>query len=229
MNSDEIWLLQLWSGVFGASIGAIAAAGVALLVVTLTNKHQAKLAKEASDLQTALAGKALDEQRAQSKLALAAQEKGLRLQLEEQKAEAIRARYLSATADFITAVEMGYSTFRRGGDFEDIFVQMESARVRMLFDSGSPQLMDELEDWTFLVWNLCRDASAEHELSIDDGAPTQTLNEATAAVTSILIRWHESDTDMQEEMLKALRKEREAAEQKSHAYRELRKTSHPSE
>lgn len=45
MNSDEIWLLQLWSGTFGAAISAVAAAFVAILVVQLSNKHQSRLAK----------------------------------------------------------------------------------------------------------------------------------------------------------------------------------------
>ena len=44
MNSDEIWLLQLWSGVIGSFIAAVVGGLVALMVVRLTNGHQSKLA-----------------------------------------------------------------------------------------------------------------------------------------------------------------------------------------
>lgn len=44
MNSDEIWLLQLWSGTIGAAISAVAAAAVAILVVRLSSRHQSRLA-----------------------------------------------------------------------------------------------------------------------------------------------------------------------------------------
>lgn len=43
VNSDEIWLLQLWSGAFGGVISAAAAAVVAVGVLYFSNKHQTKL------------------------------------------------------------------------------------------------------------------------------------------------------------------------------------------
>ncbi|MDR7083588.1 hypothetical protein J2X01_002883 [Arthrobacter ginsengisoli] len=43
MNSDEIWLLQLWGGVIGSFLAAVVGGLVALMVVRLTNGHQSKL------------------------------------------------------------------------------------------------------------------------------------------------------------------------------------------
>lgn len=40
MNSDEMWLLYMWSGVFASAVGG----GVAMLVLWRTNAHQSKLA-----------------------------------------------------------------------------------------------------------------------------------------------------------------------------------------
>ncbi|WP_164200199.1 hypothetical protein [[Micrococcus luteus] ATCC 49442] len=100
MNSDEIWLLQLWSGTFGASIGAIAAAGVALLLGWRSNKHQLRLAALARRQAAALA----EEQ-------LASQERSLRQQLDDQRAEASKARYFEAIGAFVATVEAGRSGF----------------------------------------------------------------------------------------------------------------------
>lgn len=102
MNSDEIWLLQLWSGVFGAAIGALAAAAVALLVVNLTNRHQTRLSAKAIAVQKALADQALQVQREHAKEALNAQEVSLRRQLEEQQAEASRDRQKAAMAEMVS-------------------------------------------------------------------------------------------------------------------------------
>ncbi|QDW30050.1 hypothetical protein FFF93_009950 [Arthrobacter sp. KBS0702] len=50
MNSDEIWLLQLWSGVIGSFVSAVLGGLVALLVVRLTNGQQKRHAAEARQI-----------------------------------------------------------------------------------------------------------------------------------------------------------------------------------
>lgn len=152
---------------------------------------------------------------------LAAQEKSLRLQLDEQRAEASKARYLTATADFVTAVEIGANTFRRGGDFEDVFIQMESARVRMGFDSDSPLLIEELQSWPLLVWELCKAAKSEHDNSIDEGVPFTTLVSATTAVTTVLSRWPAASAPTRVVMLDELRARRQSAQEAADVYVEL--------
>lgn len=51
MNSDEIWLLQLWSGVIGSFVSAVLGGLVALLVVRLTNGQQRRNAAEAREIE----------------------------------------------------------------------------------------------------------------------------------------------------------------------------------
>jgi hypothetical protein len=51
VNSDEIWLLQLWSGTIGAFVAAVMGGLVALLVVRLTTNHQERLAREQLEAQ----------------------------------------------------------------------------------------------------------------------------------------------------------------------------------
>lgn len=206
MNSDEIWLLQLWSGAFAAA----GSGAVAVLVLYWSNRHQTKLAAIARRQAAYLAGEQLE-----------AQELSMRRQLDEQRAEASKARYFAATGDLVAAVETCANTFRRGGDIEDPFVQMESARVRMSFDSDSPQLMEELASWTYLIWGLTKQATIEWEDPIADKVPLATLTAATSTVTTILTHWHHAGPQMRVDMLARLRETRQSASEASEQYREL--------
>ena len=49
MSNDDVWLLQLWSGLIGASVAAVFGAVVEIAVVILTNKHQTKLDRDARE------------------------------------------------------------------------------------------------------------------------------------------------------------------------------------
>lgn len=49
MSNEEMWLMQLWSGLIGASVAAVFGAAVAIAVVILTNKHQTKLDRDARE------------------------------------------------------------------------------------------------------------------------------------------------------------------------------------
>jgi len=82
---------QLWSGIFGAVIGAVAAAGVALLVVSLTNRHQRVLADAAMAEQGRLASVALQEQRGLADNALTEQRRIADAALAEQRRLAFNA------------------------------------------------------------------------------------------------------------------------------------------
>lgn len=50
VNSDEIWLLQLWSGAIGSFVAAVLGGLVALFVVRLTNCQQRRSAAEAREI-----------------------------------------------------------------------------------------------------------------------------------------------------------------------------------
>lgn len=93
---DALWIscgtwTQLWSGTIGALTSAILAAGVALLVVWLTNKHQSKLAARAVAAQKEIAADALRDQMKRADEAHAAQEASMRVQLDHaDRSEKIR-------------------------------------------------------------------------------------------------------------------------------------------
>ena len=206
MNSDETWLLYLWSGAFSAAVSG----GVAVLVLYWSTRHQSKLAEIARRQAAHLAGEQLE-----------AQERSMRLQLDEQRAEASKARYFAATGDLVGAVETCANTFRRGGDFEDPFVLMESARVRMSFDSDSPRLMEELASWPYLIWNLTKQANIEHADPIADKAPVATLTAATTILTTTVTRWHHASPQLRDDMLAHLRETREWADDDWERYNDL--------
>lgn len=206
MNSDEIWLLQLWSGAFAAAGSGL----VAVLVLYWSNRHQSKLAERGRRQVAHLANEQLE-----------AQERALRRQLDEQRAEASKARYFAATGDLIAAVESCANTFRRVGDIEDAFVQMESARVRMSFDSDSPHLMEELSSWTYLIWNLTKQATIEWRDPIADRAPLANLTSVTTTLTVTLTHWHHANDEMRVSMLGRLRETRAWAEDDAGRYNDL--------
>ncbi|MBT2536248.1 hypothetical protein [Arthrobacter sp. ISL-69] len=203
MNSDEIWLLQLWSGAFAAAGSGL----VAVLVLYWSNRHQSKLAEIARRQAAHLAGEQLE-----------AQERAMRRQLDEQRAEASKARYFAATGDLVAAVETCANTFRRDGDIEDAFVQMESARVRMSFDSDSPRLMDELSYWTYLIWNLTKQATIEWRDPIAEKVPLATLTSVTTTLTVALAHWHHANPEMRDNMLAQLRETRAWADDHAERY-----------
>jgi hypothetical protein len=49
MSNEEVWLMQLWSGLIGAGVAAVFGAIVAIAVVVLTNRHQTKLDRDARE------------------------------------------------------------------------------------------------------------------------------------------------------------------------------------
>lgn len=206
MNSDEIWLLQLWSGAFAAAGSGV----IAVLVLYWSNRHQSKLAERARRQAAHLAAEQLE-----------AQEQGLRRQLDEQRAEASKARYFAATGDLIAAVETCANTFRLNGEIENAFVHMESARVRMGFDSDSPRLMEELSSWTYLIWNLTKQATLEWREPIAEKVPLANLTAATSTMTVTLAHWHHATAEMRTNMLAQLRETRAWAEEEVERYTEL--------
>lgn len=206
MNSDEIWLLQLWSGAFAAA----GSGAVAVLVLYWSNRHQSKLAEIARRQAAHLAGEQLE-----------AQERAMRRQLDEQRDEASKASYFAATGDLVAAVETCANTFRRDGDIEDAFVQMESARVRMSFDSDSPRLMQELSSWTYLIWNLTKQATIEWRDPIDEKVPLANLTSVSTTLTVTLAHWHHANEETRSKMLARLRESRAWAEDDAERYNEL--------
>lgn len=110
---DALWIscgswLSLWSGATGAFVGAVLAAGVALLVVWLTNKHQSKLSAASLD----------------------AQKTSLEVQLAEQRHEASKARELAAIADLVAATHNMWWTVDDPRGLSGLVAKSHAAAIR---------------------------------------------------------------------------------------------------
>ncbi|WP_285240090.1 hypothetical protein [Pseudarthrobacter sp. MEB009] len=192
MNSDEVWLLQLWSGVFGAAIGALAAAAVALLVVNLTNRHQSRLSAKAIAAQMALAAEALVVQKKHAEDALKAQEDSSLRQLREQNEESSRNRQIAAVADMISsALEL---VDRADETLEDIQVlrqRMMTAWIRFSLelpvkdsDGG-----EEFFHWPGHLASLAMDVLEAKLTKQPHKTAFDVLNDATSAFSTLARYW----------------------------------------
>lgn len=205
MNSDETWLLQLWSGTFGATIGAIAAAAVAILVVTITNRHQSKLTQRSLDLQTKLAKETLEEQRTHAAVALKAQERALTLQLQVQREEASKERLTLAVADALTAAhEMSTSFPLDQLQIATLHRKLYGAAFRWYSEDPQHPGIDEVLTWPNYLYNLTRQANAnlDDEMSRED--LFDTLIAASAGFQSVAARWPSSTAEARKRLLKHL-------------------------
>lgn len=189
---------QLWSGIFGSVIGAMAAAGVALLVLWLSNKHQHALAQDALAEQRRLARLALDAQSEQAATALEEQRKSLELQLLEQRAEASKERETRAMSELIAEVDVLRKRYKDGLPFlRDSLFKMESAALRWSLEIPNEELAQEVMKWPDFVFFLAMHAAeadaafmeralANREETIDKLAEAFSvpLEEVTAALTT---------------------------------------------
>lgn len=196
MNSDEMWLLQLWSGTFGATIGAVAAAVVAWMVVGRTNRHQSTLAKEALELQAVLADAALEEQRLQSAAALKAQKDTLTQQLRDQRSEASRDRMIVAVTDMIAAVHQMSIEYRR--DRETLLAnyrQAYSAAHRWAIEDAGELDLILLLAWPQWLYDLRMAADADHENEAARNAAFDALQGASSRFQVLASQWPNATGD----------------------------------
>lgn len=104
MNSDETWLLYLFSGLFGAVISGVVAAIVAVLLLRNTNQHVSNEAVKNTTEQRRLAALETKAAEARADKALTAQREGLELQLSEQKRQSSLARKVDAAAELASTI-----------------------------------------------------------------------------------------------------------------------------
>jgi hypothetical protein len=201
MNSDEMWLLQLWSGAFGATIGAILAAGVAFMVVRLTNNHQGKLSTESLVQQRTLAEAALAAQKVQAAAALEAQKEALSQQLAEQRVEASKGRMIAAVTDMIEAIhQMGIGKpFDRDARLANYRRAYAAAHRWYIEDAGELELA-ELLSWPQWLYRLAKATDEE-------GATEKTRNaqvNASSHFQALASKWPNARTDERRELRKQL-------------------------
>lgn len=224
-------------------MGAMAAAGVALLVVWLTNRHQKHLADAAMREQGRLAGEALREQQRlageglaeQRRLASAAaaeqrtlaasasraqtiqyqrelleQRKSVKLQLDEQRREASKAREMNAVADAMAAVTELVSKYSGGGSAIDSAIQsMRSAVFRWAFEHPNASEGQELNRWTHHLAILAYDTyRAENAAPSDGDGKFAVLNNASNVFLTLVSSWPAADADSRSTLIKALERAR---------------------
>ncbi|CAH0233107.1 hypothetical protein SRABI26_02699 [Arthrobacter sp. Bi26] len=213
MNSDEVWMLQLWSGTFGAAISAVAAAVVALLVVTLTNKHQSRLSEIALAKQAEWASAALAGQREQAAEAFAQQEKILRQQLAEQQAEASRERSTKAAADMIAgSVELRDASLKSVEAMTVVRHRLQAAAWRW-FMEGVDDDASEVVLWATHLSLFAFKANLEEARKSNgkeyDAAAGERLSNACLTFEGLASLWPSSDRDDRKGLMQALKAERE--------------------
>lgn len=213
MNSDEMWLLQLWSGTFGAAISAVAAAVVALLVVTLTNRHQSRLSEIALAKQAEWAAEALAGQREQAAEAFAQQEKILRQQLAEQQAEASRERSTKAAADMISgAVELQDAPRKSMEEVVVLQHRLQSAAWRWYME-GVDDDLSEVILWanhlSLSAFKANWEAAKESNGKDYDAAAGERLSSACLTFEGLASHWPSSDRDDRKGLIQALKADRE--------------------
>lgn len=141
MNSDETWLLYLFSGLFGAVISGVVAAVVAMLLLRKTNQHvskeairniteQRRLASQDTKMAEARADRALKEQRREAALA---------------REVAVRAELIGVLSEFGAALEKQSEI-----DFDDldrkIAILIQQWRIN-LDPVEDDELRGELQAW----------------------------------------------------------------------------------
>lgn len=201
MNSDETWLLYMWSGVFSSAIGGAVAAIVAMLVLRKTNKHQSTLAT------TQLAGQRNDLERQ-----LMEQRQGLELQLREQRAEASNARETAAIADMLAAIAQLESNCMDGdrADNERLHLAFESATIRWEMELDHEAMADEIQDWHFLTRKLV--LMARWEKDWNQGTVFRdALNTASHGLAFALKGWPKANGQRRDRICSVIRAERELA------------------
>lgn len=197
MNSDEIWLLQLWSGAIGSFVGAVIGGLVALIVVSLANRHQKRLSEAAMDLQKRLAREALAEQREQSRIALEEQRESLQTQLRENRAEASKTREIAALADLIPS--LGSLTLT-AMDMHDpsklapLVGQLQAASARWWMEIDKGPIRFELFRFTMLLHDLA-------ERTVIEQSPAERsewlgkLARAAGVFRDGIINWPKASSD----------------------------------
>jgi len=185
----ENWMLSLLNGIVGSILAGLVAGAVAMTVLVITNRAQAKLAAEALEEQRRLSADALDAQRRIASEALAEQRKlsisetiaaearaqkslnaqlgRLELQLKDQRFEAAKAREHAAIAEMLSgAMRLSQAQDSSQGDLSDAYSTMRSAALRWGLESDSSAMSLEVVTWVFAFFTQAVDAfQADHSKS----------------------------------------------------------------
>lgn len=155
---DALWIscatwLVFWNGLIGALFAAVLAAGVAMLVVWLTTKHQTSLASAEAERQDDRAMAQLEAQRIGLESQMKEQREGLELQLREQREEASKGRELLAIADLLAeAMVLSAVDPSDGEGLIAVKDRMNSAALRWGLENDDPGMSREVVAWNIALF-----------------------------------------------------------------------------
>lgn len=211
---EALWIscgtwLGFWNGVIGAFTGAVLAAGVAMLVVWRTNKHQTKLVDrqldDAGQKATAALGhqkiaetKALQEQRAALNKQLTEQRESLRTQLDEQRREASKNREHAAIAEVLGCLAESHILLVPTNPLEDTALsRFAAAAGRWELETADTELRAEIPKWTLQWWWAVRESRR-----LGMPTPDNRIGSATTRVMLDFARgWTHADAEGRETLL----------------------------
>lgn len=191
MNSDETWLLYMWSGVFASAVGGAVAAGVAMYVLRKTNKHQADLAKT---------------QLRQQKIALD-------LQLQEQRKEATKVREIAAIADLLAVVTDLHLAQRETPESFMIAVgRLHSAGIRWRIDLEHEGMDRAFRDWMETYARAALVGSKREWPKYQDGIEGAFYS-ARKSLNRCLVKWPNASPHEQDSLASQLAEHRQKLDQ----------------
>lgn len=184
MNSDEMWLLGLWSGTFGAAVSAVAAALVAIAVLHFSNKHQTALAKKAREAAT----------------------RDLEHQIVVQREEASRERGSQAIAVFLAELDEKVTRLADSSLTIDELVAMRTtlstAAARWSMETKNKAMHLELVHWPVLLFDLSRQALVT---SGDVRLAYIQLTTVSSNLREVAIHWYSADSSEQDALVDVLK------------------------
>lgn len=152
MNSDEMWLLYLFSGTFAGVISGGVAALVAMLVLRKTSKHQTDLAKAEAVLQDDRAVAQLKAQRAGLEQQLKEQREGLERQLQEQREAAQREREIAVIADLMASTAELSARYDGGSEvIYELKLRIDAAGARWGIELDKHPMGYEIAQWGYTL------------------------------------------------------------------------------
>lgn len=170
--------------------------------------EQRRLADAAFTEQRSLAAKAARAQTIQYQRELLEQGQSVKLQLDEQRLEASKARELAAIADAMAAVTELVAKYSKGaGEIDAAIQSMRAAVFRWGFEHHVRSEVDELNRWPHHLAMLAYTALKSLATPPTD-ADFDILNNASNLFLTLVSGWPASNADQRSKLVKALNRAR---------------------
>lgn len=207
MNSDEIWLLQLWSGTFAAAVSG----AVAVFVLYLSNRHQTKLSKLAREDASAAADRQLESQAVGLREQLVSQQRGLEAQLVQQRLEATKERQAAALADLLVSQNKLVRAMMWANpdtELSELFGDMQTKAARWQMELPEAPERHDILRFVMMLQALAERTAIEKE-AVERQKRLTSFLEASNVLRDVILAWITSTKDEQLLLLAGLNRTRE--------------------